>query len=208
MTKGLLLSQTSSHILRQADIPAIIDLQKQVLSDLPMQNRHYFKTRGYEVFSRHIGAKMPVFGIRGEFGLSAMAMLTDPSSPAACNMQGYPIKENQKTSIIQGLLVNPDARGQGLSGRMLDIVSAFAVNSGTTTLLAKVASCNIPSMETFCRNGFEKVATDIDSTHGHKVHFLSAPAHRVQALMSAKRHLGGRAITPLSGGGNHLTMGA
>ena len=208
MPKDTILSHTSTHqSLKRSDIPAIMQLQRNVLMALPMENRHFCKQRGFDAFARHLGANMPIFGIRHEFGLAAMVMLTDPASKAASNMQGYPIKESERALVIQGLLVDPASRGQRLSARMLDAASGYAVNAGKVALLAKIAQSNRASMETFCRNGFEKVATGVDPVYGHKVVFVGANARDVQSLFAAKRHLDHPSRSPLPSVVNRLTIG-
>lgn len=162
---------------------------------------HHVKPRTHHDLVKHLEAGMDIIGARhirtGEH--VGQALLTDPFSAAAKNMEGYPSMALAK--VVQSFYIRADHRYSKLNPAVRDIsnpagvifAKAAALASGdgiTQELVAKIATDNDNSLKTFAHNGFNRIiAVGNDLVRGHPVKFVSAAltALPIQAAIQGDR---------------------
>ena len=154
------------------DIPAFLKLQDKVLKSLPDEQKHFLKPRSEEDLVDHMGARMPVIGVKDNDGkLVAQCIIAYPRhADAVKNLEGYPINGAAPvTAIVQSLSVDPSHAGKGLSRMILDTAKDVAAQAGLTQILSKVADANASSSRSFMNSAFEKAAAGLDPKKGYPV---------------------------------------
>lgn len=177
------------------DIDSFLELQNKVLDFLKENQKHFLKERKIWDLIAHIGARMPIIGVRevATGQLVAQALLAYPfNEDAVKNLDGYPIEgSTATTAIVQSLCADPTIKGQRLSDIVLDYAKMLANMTGHTQLLAKVAVDNKASTKSFLNASFTKASSGTDPVKKYAVNYLrfgiyDAPAASESVAPAAK----------------------
>lgn len=162
-------------LMGKEDIPAFLDLQERARQALTDEQKHFLKPRTAEDLKIHLDAGMPMIGLKDDKGhLCAQALIGYPyREDAVSNLDGYPGMTKAGTvAIVQSLSVDPDIKGKGLAGKLLDVAGNLAAQHGHVALMAKVAQENTCSKQSFLKAGFEIASTGMDPRAGYPVLYL------------------------------------
>ena len=171
------LSSLTGRYLGPEDINGIVKLQDIVSEDLKTKGtpRHIVK-RSEDHFLKHLSEPHAMYGItndKGEIIAQAIFRISDISTMEELCLDSLPgLKEGEKMSVAQGVLVHPDYEKQGLMSFMLQEWFKWCEEKGVHHLTARTESSHNASQKGFLKNGFNEVAKIIDPVDNAEVKVL------------------------------------
>ncbi len=168
-----------------ADIPAILHLQKTVMDQLGDEEQSYLVPKDRAFFEKHFASDNIVLGIKVDGQLVAQAVIVNPSAKnpktGMTDMPGC-IKPH-KVTVIQGVIVHPDFRGNRLMTEMVDAWLDIARAQGRIHAIAEVTAENHFSWSVFMKEGLQLHSIGYDREDA--VHLFNMHAN-VKKLIHAR----------------------
>jgi RimJ/RimL family protein N-acetyltransferase len=171
-------------VLLSADnIPQILALQDIAFKDLSAHEQSFLLKKSQNFFEKHFAADNLVLGIVHEGQLIAQSIIVNPTAAhPKTGMVDMPLEVPvSKVSVIQGVIVHPDYRGNHLMTAMVDAWLAVAHLQKRTHVLAEVARDNAFSWSVFLKEGLQihSIGTDpADNTEVYNIHANVTPLIR------------------------------
>lgn len=140
--------------LTEKDLPAMMALQAEMAAALPSP-RWYFTSKEEE-FAQEVQAGR-VLGLRVNGELAAFAI----ACPARDNEKSYAAilgRDEPDSLDFQDIIVSPRYRRRGMHSHFLALYERQARRAGMTALYATVDPENLPSLRSFEKAGWERVA--------------------------------------------------
>jgi GNAT superfamily N-acetyltransferase len=170
----------TGRYLKPEDIPEIMKLQDVIAEGLTKAGtpRHIVK-RSQEYFLKHLLSPHAMFGMvteNAQVVAQSIFRVSDVNTKEELYIDCLPdMKENDRLSIAQGVLVHPDYQGYGLMQVMLGKWIQWCEKNEIRHLAARTESSHHTSQKGFLKNNFNKVATIIDPKDNAEVCVL----HRI-----------------------------
>lgn len=158
-------------------IDHILALQEVALAELTAVEQHFMIRKDRTFFEKHFVAGNPVFGIVHEGRLISQSVVVNPTAAhPKTGMTDMQLKAPVDTvTILQGVIVDPDYRGNSLMGVMADAWLSHAQKQGRLHAISETALDNPFSWFIFLQKGlhiesigFDKSDnTEVYNLHGH-----------------------------------------
>ncbi len=150
--------------LNSAHIPPILKLQEIVESSLPDSQKTFIFPKTRSFFQTHFEKTNPVIGVISNGTLIAQSIIRYPTAERPDTGMGEmrPVDTPNKVSVIQGMLVHPDARGQKIAHTMTKSWIDLVKQADRTHLLAKATADNSSSWAVFLDSGMHIVSMEAD----------------------------------------------
>ncbi|MDD9901431.1 MAG: GNAT family N-acetyltransferase [Alphaproteobacteria bacterium] len=174
-------------IQTKADIDAMLHLQHTVLDTLPDDKKNFIVPKDRAYLEEHIDNGSVVIGILCNGQLIAQSLLKLPNEEhPETGMTGMQLNAApDNVSIIQGVLVDPAYRGNGLMSVMIESCLRMAEATGREHIMARADTRNAASWAAFITEGFELDSID-SSPKGRDVYNLHG---NTTALMAHRRRM-------------------
>ncbi len=158
--------------LTKADIPEIMELQGKVIGDLTEAEKVFVNEKPKSFFEDHYERGNVVLGIRSEGELIAQAIVLNPSErhPKTGMVDMEPVGTPDSVSVLQGVLVDPEFRGNRLMQEMVAFWLDFADEIGREHVLAEIEVHNHFSWAVFVEEGLAITSIGTDPDDGAKVY--------------------------------------
>ncbi len=157
----------SVELLTQNDIPDILILQQHVWNELPLRKKDHLKIFSVQDFLTHIGAGMPIMGIRNDQGqLIAKAVFSLPYDKRGMKyLETHPMLEgyDDNISVLESVCVRPDVLRRLYADKLLTHAQNVAMQHNSPSILAKVSDELMLGAESFERVGFVQTLTEPDT---------------------------------------------
>lgn len=156
------------------DIPDMLKLQAAVIESLKLKGQeHFIIARETSYFEKHAQNPSAILGVRSSEGkLIAQSIFHHSDTLNPDYIKGLTLddwKLCDHVSTLQGVIIHPDAQGQGLSSRMVDAWIGWAQEKGYKHLLTRIEEHNSKSISSFKRAGLEDVGKIVDARDGATV---------------------------------------
>lgn len=154
-------------LLNEDDIPDILALQQKVFDALPEEQKSFILPKSPEFFEQHFekgdNAMLGIF-VNGD--LIAQSIILNPSQqyPSTGMVDMETVDSPETLSIIEGVLVDADYRGNNLMQKMVDHWLDYVEGIGRTHVIAEIAVDNPYSWGVFLEKGMtlHSMGTDPD----------------------------------------------
>jgi ribosomal protein S18 acetylase RimI-like enzyme len=150
--------ETFSVILQSMDdIEHIINLQKTVHDSLSAEEKAFLLPKSKDFFAEHFVQGNHVIGILCNNVLIAQSIIVNPAAGhSVMAVVDVPIQEPkaEQISILQGVVVHPDYRGNKLMNEMVGAWLTLAGQLGRQHASARVHTDNQASLAVFMKEGF------------------------------------------------------
>jgi ribosomal protein S18 acetylase RimI-like enzyme len=158
------------------NINAILGLQDKVFDGLTAEEQAFLLRKNRQFFEGHFHGDNLVLGVMHEGKLIAQSIVTNPSaaSPKTGMTDMALDVPSDKVTVLQGVVVDPEYRGNSLMTIMVDAWLAIAKEQGRTTAIAEVAVDNFYSWTVFMKEGLAIQSIGTDPADGTEVYNLSA----------------------------------
>lgn len=137
------------------DIDAMLALQATVMAELSAEEKSYLVPKDRAFFEKHFASDNIVLGVKVDGQLVAQAIIVNPTAKnpktGMTDMPGNLAPE--KLSVIQGVIVHPDFRGNRLMTEMVDAWLKIAQFEGRRHAIAEVSTTNHFSWSVFLKEG-------------------------------------------------------
>jgi hypothetical protein len=166
------------RLLTEADLPAMLTLQHDVLEHLKSRNNaNFIVPRDAPYFTKHMVDPHAIYGLSNDVtgAMEAQAIYHCPQSfnVTHTGLAFIPGLENgSNVSILQGALVHPTLQRQGLMRVMLSHWLNWCYARGIAHVLARVEITHVASRKAFEQQGLHVVGTVIDARDDASVHVL------------------------------------
>ena len=157
-------------LLDVAAMPYILDLQDQAFAAFPPEQRAFLLYREADFFEKHFSDNSYMLGIIAHGKLIAQSAILNPKADSSINMSYDTAPE--KMTIMQGVIVHPDYRGNKLMNLMVRTWLGMGVLSGRQHALARVIIHNHYSWSVFVKEGMDIHTTCADPADGRTVYVL------------------------------------
>lgn len=180
----------TSH-LTTADLDDVLQLQQTVYDALSETEKSFILPKTREHLSAIFNRGGFMIGVKKDGLLVAQSIVLNPSAahPDTGMVDMEAVGAPETISVLQGVLVHPDARGQSLGNRMCAEWLAVCGKNGRHNVLAETALPNAHSQAIFFAHGMKVVSMGIDPVDGAVVcnhhadlNKLAKPIARPEAL--------------------------
>lgn len=185
----------SMRLQTPLDIDAILALQDVVMDDLSEEEQVYVVPKDRAFFEKHFAAGGLVLGVFCEGRLVAQSVIVNPTKEnPKTGMTDMPARLSpHKVTVIQGVIVHPDLRGNRLMTVMVDAWLDIARRDGRCHAIAEVASENHFSWKVFMKEGLQLHSIGYDAEDA--VHLYNMHA-RVNGLIKQRLKPEFNAVAP------------
>lgn len=196
-TGSLIKTGQSYQIVLQtaADIDAMLALQAVVMDTLSSEEKSYLVPKDRAFFEKHFASDNLVLGIKVDGQLVAQSVIVNPTrknpKTGMTDMPGRLAPE--RVTVIQGVIVHPDFRGNRLMTRMVDAWLNIARSEGRRHAIAEVTSDNHFSWSVFMKEGLHLHSIGYDPEDA--VHLYNMHAS-VKQLITARLHPAFNSVAP------------
>lgn len=153
--KALKEASLSSSVLKEADIPLMMDLQETVLDSLPSHKKHFIAHRNREDFLKFIQSEGAVIGLKHDENLVAYSIVQFPKKISSTDFDPkIQIEDISKTALLKSTLVHPDYRGLSLQKTLIDARIEQASLNDKTWIICEVDIKNAASIKNLLAKGF------------------------------------------------------
>ena len=158
-------------------IDEMLALQEAVMKHLHTHgNEHFIIERARTYFEKHVQEPSAILGIRSDDGqLVAQSIFHHSDTLNPDYIKGLTLddwKLCDPVSTLQGVLIHPNAQGQGLSSRIVDAWIIWATDKSYKHVLTRVEEHNTKSIKSFIKAGMEDVGAIIDARDNATVKVL------------------------------------
>lgn len=163
-------------ILGQSDITEILKLQDEVVNSLTADEQNYLLRKDSLFFENHFANGNIVLGIMSEGKLIAQSVILHPSEafPKSGMTDMALDAKPEEVTVLQGVIVHPDYRGNKLMTFMVDEWLAVANAEGRKHALAEVTTENFFSWSVFMKEGLGIHSLGCDKTDGTDLYNMYA----------------------------------
>lgn len=163
--------------LTSDNLDEMMALQADVIDDLNDKGfADFVIERSRDYFQTHLENPSAVLGVRSDEGeLIAQSIFHHSDSLNPDYIKGLSLpdwKLCDPVTIMQGVIVHPNAQGQGLSSRMIDAWLGWAKEKDYQHGLTRVEERNEKSMQVFLKAGLDDIGSVIDARDNATVHVL------------------------------------
>jgi predicted GNAT family N-acyltransferase len=160
--------------LSATHIDHILALQAVALAELTAAEQHYMVKKDRAFFEEHLAAGHHVFGIVHEGRLIAQSVVVNPTAAhPKTGMTDMQLKVPVDTiTILQGVIVDPEYRGNSLMGVMVNAWLAEAQKQGRDHAISETALDNPFSWFIFLQKGMHIESIGFDKSDGVEVYNL------------------------------------
>lgn len=171
--------------LTKQQIPEILALQSKVIDDLKPEEKSFVLSKDKDFFEKHFDDGNDMLGIIVDGKLIAQSILLYPSdeNPKTGMVDMDAVANPNETSVMQGVLVDADYRGNHLMDMMIGHWMDHATSKGRTHLLSEIETHNIASWASFMKGGMNLHSIGTDPDDGAILY----NAHIKQEDMPAKK---------------------
>lgn len=140
-----------------ADIDAILALQETVMKDLTAEEQSYLVPKDRAFFEKHFASDNIVLGVMVDGKLVAQSIIVNPTKKnPKTGMTDMPGRiPPERVTVIQGVIVHPDFRGNRLMTEMVDAWLNIARFEGRRHAIAEVTAENHFSWAVFMKEGLQ-----------------------------------------------------
>lgn len=182
----------------KADIDAMLALQATVMNDLSAEEKSYLVPKDRAFFEKHFASDNIVLGVVVDGKLVAQAIIVNPTSKnpktGMTDMPGNLPPE--KVTVIQGVIVHPDYRGNRLMTEMVDAWLKIAQFEGRRHAIAEVSTTNHFSWSVFLKEGLHIHSIGYDPADAVYLYNMHA---NVKKLINARLKPAFNAVAPRGG---------
>lgn len=167
---GTLVSLSPEHI------DQILSLQDEVFGALSEDERAFLVKKNRAFFEAHFSHGNIVLGIVHDGHLVAQSVIVNPTTqhPKTGMVDMALTAKPEQITVLQGISVHPDYRGNRLMTVMVDAWLAEARRQNRTEALAEVAVGNHYSWSVFMKEGLRIDSLGIDPADGTQVYNVTA----------------------------------
>lgn len=164
--------------LTAAHIPGILALTAQVRASLAPEEQSFLARKDRAFFECHFASGSGAIGIVQDGALIAQSIIVDPTpeNPRAYLAEMILDAKPETCTILQGVIVDPAARGNDLIGVMIGAWLERARLLGRPHALTAVAPANVHSWAGFMRGGLHIHKTRLSPNTNVEVYVLHANA--------------------------------
>lgn len=154
----------------------ILALQDNVINSLTADEKNYVLPKDRSFFEQHLSQGNTVLGVIHNGQLIAQSIILNPTEKnpktgmVDMNLSAPP----EKITVIQGVLVHPDYRGNRLMTVMVDEWLSLAEQQGRIHAIAEVTTDNYYSWSVFLKEGLSIHSIGVDATDGTEVYNMHA----------------------------------
>lgn len=140
-----------------ADIDAMLALQATVMDELSDEEKSYLVPKDRAFFEKHFANENIVLGVKVDGKLVAQSVVVNPTKKnPKTGMTDMPGRiPPERVTVIQGVIVHPDFRGNRLMTEMVDAWLNIARYEGRRHAIAEVTSDNHFSWAVFMKEGLQ-----------------------------------------------------
>lgn len=162
--------------LDPSDIPQILKLQDQVFDSLTADEQNFLLRKDKAFFEDHFANGNVVLGIVSEGRLIAQSVILNPTSahPKSGMTDMALDARPDEVTVLQGVIVHPDYRGNKLMTFMVDEWLAVANAQGRKHALAEVTTENFFSWSVFMKEGLGIHSLGCDKSDGTDLYNMYA----------------------------------
>jgi hypothetical protein len=162
--------------LTPADIPQILNLQDEVFDSLTADEQNFLLRKDKSFFENHFAHGNIVLGIVSEGKLVAQSVILHPTSahPKSGMTDMALDAKPEEVTVLQGVIVHPDYRGNKLMTFMVDEWLAVANAEGRKHALAEVTTGNFFSWSVFMKEGLGIHSLGCDKSDGTDLYNMYA----------------------------------
>jgi len=154
--------------LTKSQMSQILALQNKVIKDLKQDEEAFILAKDEAFFTNHLERGNKILGIIADGKLIAQSILLNPSQKYPQNgmIDMDAIEQPDKTSVMQGVIVDPDYRGNKLMDQMVHHWMKFSKQQGKEHLLAEIEVHNFFSWASFLSQGMNLHSIGVDPADG------------------------------------------
>jgi hypothetical protein len=158
------------------NIDAILALQDIIFDNLPEKQQSFILRKSREFFEGHLAAGNIVLGIVHNGQLVAQSVIVNPTenNPKTGMVDMALDAKLDKVTIIQGVAVHPDYRGNNLHLAMIGAWHDIAREQKRTHILGEVAVDNHYSWSNALKEGRQIHSIGVDPSDGTQVYNMHA----------------------------------
>lgn len=160
----------------QENMNDILALQDVVIQSLTAEEKNYVLPKSQAFFERHLSQGNTVLGIVHNGQLIAQSIILNPTAEnPKTGMVDMALNAGpEKITVLQGVLVHPDYRGNKLMSVMVDEWLSLAAQEGRVHAIAEVTTDNYYSWSVFLKEGLSIHSLGVDPTDGTEVYNMHA----------------------------------
>lgn len=153
-------------------IDDVLALQDLVIDALPEEHKPFLLRKTRSFFEKHFKTGGVILGAWVDDTLIAQSIIVHPDKdrPNTGMVDMRPVGAPETLSILQGVAVHPNFRGNGLMETMVDLWLDFAAAEGREHAVAEIDARNHYSWGNFVDRGLNIVGIGIDKTDGTRVY--------------------------------------
>ncbi len=162
--------------LSPSDIPKILKLQDEVFDSLTADEQNFLLRKDKSFFENHFAHGNIVLGIVSDGKLVAQSVILHPTSahPKSGMTDMALDAKPEEVTVLQGVIVHPDYRGNKLMTFMVDEWLALANQQGRKHALAEVTTENFFSWSVFMKEGLGIHSLGCDKSDGTDLYNMYA----------------------------------
>lgn len=161
------------HLLGKHDIPDILNLQQKIFNDLPEEQKSFILPKTEEFFEKHFSrGHNQMLGIYVDGKLIAQSIILNPTEehPETGMVDMKDVDSPDKVSIIEGVLVDADYRGNHLMEKMVQYWIDYTDSIGREHVIAEIAVDNPYSWGVFLDKGLTLHSMGVDPDDGTELY--------------------------------------
>ena len=164
------------NLLSVQNIDQILALQEAVIAVLPEQEQNFVLKKDRAFFENHFAVGNAVIGILHEGQLIAQSVIVNPTAAhPKTGMTDMALKAKpKKITVLQGVIVHPDYRGNSLISVMIDTWLETARKEKRPHALAEVSLENHHSWSAFLKGGLNIHSIGTDPADGSVLYNVHA----------------------------------
>lgn len=168
-----------------ADIPQMLALQNDVFLDMTKEEQNFLLRKDRKFFEDHFANGNPVLGIISGGKLVAQSIVVNPTAAhPKSGMTDMTLDATpEQITILQGVIVHPDFRGNKLMTYMVDEWLDIAKKEGRKHAIAEVATGNFYSWSVFMKEGLSIHSLGHDDKDGADLYNMHA---KVQPMIKQR----------------------
>ncbi len=160
----------------QENITDILALQDTVINSLTADEKSFVLPKSQAFFEQHLSQGNTILGVMHNGQLIAQSIILNPTPENGktgmvdMNLAASP----EKVTVLQGVLVHPEYRGNKLMTVMVDTWLSLAAEENRIHAIAEVTTDNYHSWSVFLKEGLSIHSIGVDATDGTEVYNMHA----------------------------------